>query len=361
VLRHPQEGAARVAAQYADTPIINAGDGSHEHPTQTLCDLFTLRKELKMTSLEDFRDLNVVLYGDLKHGRTVHSLVFALARLGARIIPMAAKGFELPEHVIRRLQRDYGCAPTHTDDQPSGAGVSIDAIYVTPQSPHRRALWREVEELERSEELKDLSKQLKRDLSKIHVFYVTRLQTERLVQGADNAGYRSVDPEFLKEKRYKESRVLHPLPRVSELSYDLDNDPRGVYFQQAAYGVSVRMALMAWLLGLKPSHSSEAPTRNYPEYASRHGMRCSNPACITNAVNEQQHLVPAFWIVEPDEPVRLRCMYCEFEWPAGAVGKVSARKFHTDASKWKDRAIDDITFFNSDEEAVKAGFTPYKA
>src|SRR5204862_3647811 len=102
ILRHFWDGAARLASEHADVPVINAGDGSHEHPTQTLCDLYTLKRERGMRSLKDFAGLNVVLYGDLKHGRTVHSLVFALARLGARIGLKSATGLELPEHVDRR-------------------------------------------------------------------------------------------------------------------------------------------------------------------------------------------------------------------------------------------------------------------
>src|SRR5665213_322450 len=106
VMRHPNEGAARAAAEYVDIPVINGGDGGHEHPTQTLCDLYTLRREN-----QSLRELNVLLVGDLKNGRTIHSLVYGLARFSATIIPMPAKGFELPEHVGRRLQEDYGYHP----------------------------------------------------------------------------------------------------------------------------------------------------------------------------------------------------------------------------------------------------------
>src|SRR3954462_13858505 len=113
VTRHPLEGAARVAADYASVPVINAGDGSHEHPTQTLCDQYTLRaaqaEKGRPRSILSLKDLNVVVWGDLRHGRTVHSLVYALARLKARIIPRPAPGCELPDHVAQRLARDYHC------------------------------------------------------------------------------------------------------------------------------------------------------------------------------------------------------------------------------------------------------------
>ena len=106
VLRHPRDGAARLAAEYATVPVINGGDGAHEHPTQTLCDLFTLRKENKQ-----LRDLNVVISGDLKGSRTIHSFVYALARFGANIMTMPAKGMGLPHHVDVRLQEEFNCRP----------------------------------------------------------------------------------------------------------------------------------------------------------------------------------------------------------------------------------------------------------
>ena len=350
VIRHPNEGAARVAAKYASVPVINAGDGSHEHPTQTLCDLYTLRREKK-----SLKDLNVVLYGDLKHGRTVHSLVYALARLGARIIPMPAKGLGLPEHVVRRLQRDYRCTPIKREEKADGGGLPIDVIYVTPDKPHQPALWPEPE-------LAVLSASVKKLLTKpeIDVFYVTRLQTERLGEPGEAESYRRIDNEFLKGKRYKDSRVMHPLPRVAELGYDLDNDPRGVYFKQAAYGVPVRMALMAWLLDLKPSTKATTPVRAFPEYGHKDGIRCGNPACVTKLPSEEQHLAPAFWIVDQDGPVILRCVFCEYEWAVGCVGRVSKRKYYTDTAKWTAISADDLIMFGAERDATSAGYTAYK-
>src|SRR5580765_3772952 len=143
VIRHPCEGSVRVAAEYADVPIINAGDGGHEHPTQTLCDLYTLRRE-KGT----LKNLNVLLWGDLKNGRTVHSLVYGLARFGARIIPLPAEGYGLPDHVTRRLLRDYDCIPL-SNDELVDAGTDefpVDVVYVTPEKPHQRSLFSDVKE-----------------------------------------------------------------------------------------------------------------------------------------------------------------------------------------------------------------------
>src|SRR5438045_3177075 len=105
VIRHPRDGAARLAAEYSRIPVINGGDGSHEHPTQTLCDIFTLSKKNKR-----LKNLKVAISGDLKGSRTIHSFVYALARFGARIVPMPAPGMELPAHVSERLRSDFGCA-----------------------------------------------------------------------------------------------------------------------------------------------------------------------------------------------------------------------------------------------------------
>src|SRR4030043_215825 len=102
VVRHPWEGAARVVADYAGVPVINAGDASHEHPTQTLCALYTIRKER-----QTIKGLRIALWGDLKHGRTVHSLIYALARFGATILFCSGSGLDMPEHVLRRLGTEY--------------------------------------------------------------------------------------------------------------------------------------------------------------------------------------------------------------------------------------------------------------
>src|ERR1700719_2079200 len=120
VIRHPRDGAARLAADYSPVPVINAGDGSHEHPTQTLCDLFTLKKKNK-----HLKNLKIAISGDLKGSRPIHSFVYALARFGANIDPMPAPGMELPAHVDRRLREEYRCemVSKHGDD----AEGSIDA------------------------------------------------------------------------------------------------------------------------------------------------------------------------------------------------------------------------------------------
>src|ERR1700726_3985758 len=135
VIRHPRDGAARLAAEYSQIPVINGGDGSHEHPTQTLCDLFTLRSKNK-----SFRKMKIAISGDLKGSRTIHSFVYALARFGATIDPLPAPGMELPPHDDRRLREEFHCRMVSKDPgQPHDAqtvGDSIDALYVTADQPH---------------------------------------------------------------------------------------------------------------------------------------------------------------------------------------------------------------------------------
>ncbi len=137
VLRHPHDGAARVAAEYAPCPIINAGDGSREHPTQTLCDLFILRRKKGK-----LKGLTVALCGDLKFGRTVHSLIYALARFGANIVAVPTAGMDVPDYVLERLaaERHYSFSTVTMDELKSIAG-GLDALYLTPSAPHQMALF----------------------------------------------------------------------------------------------------------------------------------------------------------------------------------------------------------------------------
>jgi aspartate carbamoyltransferase catalytic subunit len=319
VIRHPYEGAARAAQEYTSVPVINGGDGSHEHPTQTLCDLYTLRagRQAQGTAagIDALRDMNVVLWGDLRRGRTVHSLVYALARFGARVIPLAAPGCEFPDHVRQRLARDYNCHPLSRkdiDSLPEDA-LPADVLYVTPDEPHQLALMSNVW-LQLSEEQQASIRSMKN----VDAFYSTRLQRERLAAGQEAVDYPVIDAKFLKAEKYHQAQVLHPLPRVDELSYDIDQDQRGVYFKQASYGVPVRMALIAALLELRPSLLAPEAThrKQFPAYEHSDGIECDNDRCVTRQEAERRYLQPKFQVVE-ENPLVLRCAYCDHEQRLG--------------------------------------------
>src|SRR3990170_1565239 len=201
VVRHYWDGAVQAMAEYADVPVINAGDGSHEHPTQTLCDLYTLRKEKG-----GLKGLTVVICGDLKHGRTIHSLVFALARFGASVVTLAANGMELPQYVLERLEReyDYSLAPVATGDL-NTVVTETDAIYLSPSQPHQLALFTQLDP--------GLQTRLNTMVSGLRydAFYMTRKQKERMKEGTTGSSYPTIGSEFLKEQRFKNTVVMHPL------------------------------------------------------------------------------------------------------------------------------------------------------
>jgi len=359
VIRHSAEGAAQVATDYTDLPVINAGDGGHEHPTQTLCDLYTLRAaqlQRQRKSELSFSDLTIELRGDLKHGRTVHSLVYALARFGARIIPSPAPGCDLPEHVRQRLARDYGCLLLRKQGIEDLQDHDFpEFVYVTPEGPHQRTLWTGAEanvwfslSLEQRQAL--------REMKGVDFFYATRFQKERH-DDAESEDYPAIDAELLKDKRYRQTKVLHPLPRVDELSYEIDEDPRGVYFKQAAYGVPVRMALIASLLELFPSLLSQPRPQRYPMYSSSHGLCCTNARCVTRQENESRYVIPKFWIVQ-EQPLAVRCVYCDYEYEPQIVSRASTRKYTTEIDEWREiheRTPRDLLLFANEQAAVDAG------
>ena len=299
VIRHPRDGAARLAAEYSQIPVINGGDGSHEHPTQTLCDLFTLRSKKK-----SFKNMKIAISGDLKGSRTIHSFVYALARFGATIDPLPAPGMELPAHVDRRLREEFHCRMVSKD--PGQVG-SIDALYVTADQPHQLSLIPDPEI--------DYGLLVQK---KIDAVYVTRFQKERWSE--KERDYPKVDAKFLNEAKYSDASVMHPLPRVNELDASLDGDRRAIYFQQAAYGVPVRMALISLLLHLHKNKSLHQfnggfAEPDYPVYVQPigTGLQCDNANCITGDPSERQYAANKFYVVEEDSPQRceLRCVYCE--------------------------------------------------
>ncbi len=358
VVRHPWEGAARVVADYAGVPVINAGDGSHEHPTQTLCDLYTILKERKT-----IKGLTIALWGDLKNGRTVPSLTYALARFGAAILFRPGPGLEMPEHVLRKLTSEYGGEVKRYEalaDEVKRGKFPVNAMYITPDNPHQLAMMPNVSA---EINLKD----------GIDALYVTRLQMERF--SAEAAGeelkenYLVVNKKLLKEKEFKKTIVMHPLPRVDELSYELDGDPRAMYFKQAARGIPIRMALVSLLLGAKrlPEVKEKEPfiKVNYPVYRRGYGVQCDNPKCISLQENEKKYIRPEFQIISLN-PLTLRCVYCEHELNPPYVastewheGRTASKKYHSADSRWV-KAIkpENFIIFDTKNEAESHGFKP---
>lgn len=203
VMRHYLDGAARLAAEATERPVINAGDGSNQHPSQTLLDLYTIKKE--MGNLEG---LKVAFVGDLKYGRTVHSLTKALSHFDAEMYFVAPDSLQMPEYILEDLDK---------------SGIKYHIL----------------------EDFRDI-------LGEIDVFYMTRIQGERF---PDEEEYKKVKGIYVINKdniigKCKENMIImHPLPRVDEISTDLDKTKHALYFKQAANGVPVRMAMLAMVLG----------------------------------------------------------------------------------------------------------------
>ncbi|OGO17956.1 MAG: aspartate carbamoyltransferase [Chloroflexi bacterium RBG_16_50_11] len=357
VIRHPWEGAAKVVADYAGIPVINAGDGGHQHPTQTLLDLYTIIKER-----QSIKGLKIALWGDLKYGRTTHSLIFALARFGADILFCPSPGLEVPEHVIDKLVTEYGGEVERPETSPETHDenfFAIDAIYTTPNSPHQLAM------------MPDISVQVELK-GGVDALYVTRPQKERFTEKEQGDGakakYRVVDKKLLQGKAFRKTLVMHPLPRVDELAYDIDADERSMYFKQAARGVPVRMALLAALLGVKEAAVPEVespPPVKFPAYQQEPTPVCPNPRCVSIQATETKYLKPKFLIVKK-EPLTLRCVYCEHGFEPKFVAstdwhehKLDSKKYHSADSHWaKFIRPENLIVFNTEEEAQAHGFKP---
>ena len=255
-MRHPKEGAPYVASRAATIPVINAGDGGHQHPTQTLADLLTIHRE--MGRLEN---LVIGLCGDLKYGRTVHSLIEAMSRYsGIRFVLISPKELMLPDYVR------IGVLDKH----------SIPYAEVTS---------------------------LESAIPELDVLYMTRIQRERF---DDPAEYERLKDSYVltaeKMVHAKETMaVLHPLPRVNEISVKVDDDPRAAYFRQTLNGKYMRMALILKLL----EEAKADPVREAIDTDGWvYNKVCRNPKCI---VQTEQELPQAAKIAEGS----YRCVYCE--------------------------------------------------
>jgi len=202
VIRHPHEGAARLAADFASKPVINAGDGAGQHPTQTLLDLFTIWE-----GLGKLDGVSIALVGDLKYGRTVHSLTTALTMFRTNLNFVAPPSLQMPRELI---------------DQVKEKGMPLKMTH----------------------DIRDV-------INDVDVLYVTRIQKERFPdpqEYAKVAGTYRIDLALLREAK-KNLMIMHPLPRVDEIAPEVDETPYAKYFQQALNGVSVRMALLSLILG----------------------------------------------------------------------------------------------------------------
>ena len=259
-MRHPREGAPFVASRGARIPVINAGDGGHQHPTQTLADLLTIHRE--MGRLED---LTIGLCGDLKYGRTVHSLIEAMSRYsGIRFVLISPKELRLPDYVR----------------------VEVLEKHEIPYT--------EVTSLEEA-------------IPELDVLYMTRIQRERF---DDPAEYERLKDSYVltvekMEMAKGDMCVLHPLPRVNEISVKVDDDPRAAYFRQTRNGKLMRMALIMKLL----KEAEENPRKEALSGADLiYGKAlCRNPKCISAT---EQELEPIYRLVDKEHNI-CRCIYCE--------------------------------------------------
>ncbi len=252
-MRHHKEGAAFVAAQYSLLPVINAGDGSHAHPTQTLTDIFTIHRELGRLD-----NLTIGLCGDLKYGRTVHSLMKAMTLFdNVHFILIASDRLPFPTHILDecKMKISYSESPS-------------------------------IEEA----------------IDKCDVLYMTRVQQERF---DDLAEYEACKSNFILtyeklQQAKKEMIVLHPLPRVDEISSDVDDDPRAAYFRQAKNGKFIRMALIHTLL----THDFYSKSKHLENNLIETPQPCLNKKCIT-----QTEAVERLGYV--DNLSNHRCAYCD--------------------------------------------------
>ncbi len=262
-MRHPKEGAALVAANNASVPVINAGDGGHCHPTQTLADLLTIYREHGT-----FDNITVGFCGDLKYGRTVHSLINALARYkNVKIVLISPEELKLPTYVKENVLDKFGME------------------YVETTS-------------------------LEKYMGELDVLYMTRVQQERF---ADIDEYNRLKDSYIltpdKLETAKETMsILHPLPRVNEISVKIDKDPRACYFKQVYNGKLMRMALILKLLKEAENKEKEELIESNAVYITNK-IKCTNPSCITSTEQELDHV---FKLVDKEHGI-YRCIYCEKE------------------------------------------------
>ncbi len=260
-MRHPKDGAALVAIRNARVPVINAGDGGHHHPTQTLADLLTIYREKG-----SFEGLTIGLCGDLKYGRTVHSLVYAMSRYeGVKFLFISPEELRFPKYIITDVLDKKGIPYSET---PS----------------------------------------LEDAIPKLDILYMTRIQRERFEDKDEYERLKDsyvLTPEKLVPAK-KDMAILHPLPRVNEISVAVDDDPRAKYFEQTLNGKYMRMALILKLLGL--DGSKEEPKESVKSIFLD-SLKCPNNRCISKT---EQELKQEFYAVDESKGI-YRCIYCDTE------------------------------------------------
>ena len=258
-IRHPKEGAPYVASCNATVPVINAGDGGHNHPTQTLTDILTISREMGRLN-----NLTIGLCGDLKYGRTVHSLIEAMARYeGVKFVLISPEELKIPGFIRFNVLERYGIA------------------------------YEEVSSLDEA-------------MPELDVLYMTRIQRERFDSQEEYDRLKNsyiLDPGKMALAK-KNMCVLHPLPRVNEISVAVDSDPRAAYFRQALNGKFMRMALILMLL----EEAKRNPIREAMDTSDLEYDRiCQNPKCITQT---EQELPQLFRCTDKAADIH-RCIYCE--------------------------------------------------
>ena len=257
VMRHPKEGAPVVACEKTTVPVINAGDGGHSHPTQTLTDLLTISSEKGRLD-----NLTIGICGDLKYGRTVHSLITAMVRYeNIKFVLISPDELKIPEYLKEEVLDKNNIEYIETQD---------------------------IEEY----------------MGELDILYMTRIQKERFSNEADYI--RLKDSYILDKDKIKNSKadlcIMHPLPRVNEISVKIDEDSRACYFKQAEYGKFIRMALILKLLNERNSSVSIEDNEEI-----RKDIKCNNPRCITSI---EQELEQVFILTDKEKEV-YRCKYCE--------------------------------------------------
>lgn len=233
VMRHNIEGGPKFASEVSKNPVINGGDGSNEHPSQTLLDLFTIKKELGKID-----GVKIAFVGDLKYGRTVHSLTKALEMFNAEFYFVAPDSIQIPEYITKELD----------------------------EKGMKYHIYSEYEPI----------------LSEIDVLYMTRIQKERfedIEEFNKVSGVYKISKETIVGKCQNHMIVMHPLPRVDEISVDLDDTKHALYFKQAANGVPIREAMFALALGAK---ESTAPVKEEKNVVANDKVVCSNHKCVTH-------------------------------------------------------------------------------